>query len=380
MPREQIPVTPAVVRWARERAGYTTEAAQQRFAKISEWEEATSSPTYPQLEAMADTFKVPIAVFFFPEPPDVPPIEETFRTLPDVEIARLAPRIKLLLRKAKALQIALAELNNGQNPLDRQITRDIRSNPDIEPRELATIVRRYLNVSVEEQSSWADTDEALKQWRNRLTSVGVYVFKDKFQTDGFAGFCLTDQTFPVIYVNNTAAKARQIFTLFHELAHLLFHTSGIDTDADTYVDRLAGDARRVEIFCNQFAGTFLVPQDALAAALRGQAVTPEFVRDLSRQFHVSQLVVWRRLLDSRRIDRATYEDAQRRGADGAPYRPRPGGDYYNTQLAYLGRHFVALALSQYHQRRITTEQVADYLDVKPKNLAKLEERFLRGAA
>ena len=32
-----------------------------------------ASPTYPQLERMADTFKLPIAVFFFP---DSPPAED----------------------------------------------------------------------------------------------------------------------------------------------------------------------------------------------------------------------------------------------------------------------------------------------------------------
>jgi hypothetical protein len=53
--------------------------------------------------------------------------------------------------------------------------------------------------------------------------------------------------------------------------------------------------------------------------------------------------------------------------------------YYNTQLAYLGRPFVAMALKRYHQQGITEEQLADYLNVKPRNLATLEERFLRGA-
>jgi hypothetical protein len=39
-----------------------------------------------------------------------------------------------------------------------------------------------------------------------------------------------------------------------------------------------------------------------------------------------------------------------------------------------------MALRQYRGQRITEEQLADYLNVKPKNLATLEERFLRGTA
>src|SRR4051812_38696387 len=115
MANDQIPIPPALVTWARTRAGLSVAEAAQKFPRIDEWERATSFPTYPQLEAMADAFKLPIAVFFFPEPPQVPPIAETFRTLPDAEFERVPSAIRLLLRKAKALQLNLAEMTQGQN-------------------------------------------------------------------------------------------------------------------------------------------------------------------------------------------------------------------------------------------------------------------------
>ena len=377
---ERLPVTPALVRWARERAGFSFEEATRRFPKIQEWENGVVAPTYAQLEALADTFKVPVAVFFFPEPPKVPRIEETFRTLPEVAFDLLPPRIKLLLRKAKALQLALSELNDGTNPADRLITRDLRFHPTVEVEVMATQVRIYLGVSVEEQISWTTTEAALEAWRQRFADVGVYVFKDQFRMAGFSGFCLTDEEFPIIYLNNTSAKARQIFTLFHELAHLLFHTSGIDVEQDDYIERLVGDSRRIEVLCNRFAGEFLVPREALAEALRGIRIAPTSVADLSRRFKVSQLVIWRRLRDTNRISHAMYEDAHQRAlAEERQPRDR-GGDYYNNQLAYLGRPYVGLALSRYYQNKITEEQLADYLNITPKNIAPLEERFLRGAA
>lgn len=378
---ERLPVTPALVRWARERAGFSLEEATRRFPKIQEWEKGVVAPTYAQLEALAGTFKVPVAVFFFPEPPKVPRVEETFRTLPEAAFDLLPPRIKLLLRKAKALQLALFELNDGTNPAARLITRDLRFSPTVEIEVMATEVRSYLGVSVEEQTSWTTTEVALEAWRQRFADVGVYVFKDQFRIADFAGFCLTDEEFPIIYVNNTSAKTRQIFTLFHELAHLLFHTSGIDVEQDDYIESLVGDSRRIEVLCNRFAGEFLVPREALAEALRGIRISPTSVADLSRQFKVSQLVIWRRLRDTYRISRAMYEHAHQRALAEERRRPRDrGGDYYNNQLAYLGRPYVGLALSRYYQNKITEEQLADYLNIKPKNIAPLEERFLRGAA
>jgi hypothetical protein len=63
---------------------------------------------------------------------------------------------------------------------------------------------------------------------------------------------------------------------------------------------------------------------------------------------------------------------QKKGGEG-------GGNFYNTKIAYLGREYIGLALRQYHQNRIDENQLADYLDVKPKNVSTLEEYFVSGA-
>jgi transcriptional regulator with XRE-family HTH domain len=69
MPRQTIPITPSVLTWARERAGLSLDDASQTFRSIAAWERGESFPTYPQLEKLSDALKVPVAVFFFPEPP-----------------------------------------------------------------------------------------------------------------------------------------------------------------------------------------------------------------------------------------------------------------------------------------------------------------------
>jgi hypothetical protein len=89
-------------------------------------------------------------------------------------------------------------------------------------------------------------------------------------------------------------------------------------------------------------------------------------------------VVFRRFLDRGLIDEATYTEAARRWASQRQG-GGSGGDYYWTKLAYLGRDYVALALSQYRQNRINENQLADYLDTKPKNLAGIEDYFARGS-
>ena len=199
----------------------------------------------------------------------MPPIRESFRTLPDTEFERLPKVVRFLLQKAKAFQMNLAELTQGVNPAPRQIARDLRFRDSVTPERMAARVREYLGITVEMQSELHDDDSALKAWRSALQGVGIFVFKDAFRTDDFFGFSLYDDIFPLIYVNNSATKTRQTFTLFHELGHILFHTSGIDTPEDHFIPALSERNRRIEVLCNSFAAHFLVPEDAFARAVAG---------------------------------------------------------------------------------------------------------------
>lgn len=377
---EQLPINPLLLVWARERAGLSAEEAAQKFRRWADWEAGIAFPTYPQLEQLSDAFKVPIAVFFFPEPPEVPSINETFRTLPEEALNELPSRMRMLLRKAKVMQLNLAELTDGRNPAERVITRDLAFPADVDIAEMAAVVREYLGVTLNDQMSWRTTEEALKGWRTALIEVGIFVFKDAFRLENFSGFCLFDEEFPIIYVNNSVTKTRQIFTYFHELAHLIFHTSGIDTARDGYIPRLVGDARQIEIACNSFAGQFLLPEDAFDDAMAGRDVSEATAEVLASRFNVSREVIFRRLLDNGRVGEAEYDAAvQSWNAQRNVERP-PGGNPYWTSLAYLGREYVGLALSQYHRNRIDQTQLAEFLNTKPRYVGTLEEYYSRGIA
>ena len=57
-----------------------------------------------------------------------------------------------------------------------------------------------------------------------------------------------------------------------------------------------------------------------------------------------------------------------------------GGNYYYTKIDYLGPEYIGLAFQRYHQNQIDADQLADYLDTKPKNLTYLEEYVLQRAS
>lgn len=381
---ERMPITPEVLTWARERLGYSQEALAAKrtdFRKIAEWEESGKSrPTYRQLEKLAKDLWLPVAVFFFPEPPETPKIEETFRTLGSEQFAEIPPGIRLLLHKARGFQIGLDELNDGRNPARKQVVRDFPLQPTADLAAAAARIREYLGVSLNEQFGWKNDAAALKAWRSAFYDVGIAVFKDAFGDDNYSGFCLYDTEFPVIYVNNSNTKTRQIFTLFHELAHLLFETSGVERRGD-FRQALAHEHAQIEQRCNELANEILVPAAALDDELRRGYPLMQEAERLAKRFSVSSQVIYRNFKDEGLITQNDYEtavaewNAQWQSARKNK-KKRSGGDPYRTKLAYLGEDYVELAFRRYHEERIDDEELADYLSIPPKQIDKLEQTFL----
>ena len=66
----------------------------------------------------------------------------------------------------------------------------------------AQAVRDYLGITLERQTAWRSDELALKQWREAVENAGVFVFKAAFRQKDVSGFCLMDQNFPLIYLNN----------------------------------------------------------------------------------------------------------------------------------------------------------------------------------
>lgn len=374
---ELMPITPSIVTWARNRAGFSINEAEKTFRKISQWESGETLPTYPQLEQMSEKFKVPVAVFFFPEAPDVPAIDETFRTLSQDDLNNIPAKIRLLLRKANAMQINLVELNDGINPAKNLLTKDFTFSTDQELSVLANELRNYLGITIEEQFSWGSTEDALENWRQILTKHGIYVFKDAFREDSFYGFCLYDERFPIIYVNNSSAKTRQIFTIFHELAHLLFHTSGIDIVDDSYINTLPENSRKIEVACNRFAAQFLVPESSFNQELGQLPPNRDTAALLAGKYKVSREVIYRKLMDRGLISNREYTLTVSSWNSNQGKPASSGGNYYYSQLAYLGKNYVGLAFEKFYQNRFDVVQLADYLNITPKNVHAFEDQYLK---
>jgi len=383
------PINPVILQWARATAGLSIEDVVQKLKRkkitvdtVTAWENGEAFPDYIQLERLAyEIYKRPLALFFFPEPPVEETPQQAFRTLPESEIQRLSPRMRFLLRRARAMQINLEELYGGVNPAERQLVRDLEFALDAPVADLARAVREFLRIELDEQMQWRSSDAAFKAWRLALEDCGVFVFKDAFKEEIISGFCLHDSRFPLIYVNNSKAATHQIFTLFHELAHLLSGTGGIDTPDETYIRALVGRNRQIEILCNRFAAAFLVPEADFDQRIAPMPINEDSIRALAEQYSVSREVIARRLYEKHLMTQQSYDQMVRQWRTEATGRSGAGGNYYLTQGAYLGERYLELAFSRLYQNKISVDQLADYLGVKAKSIAGMEALlFAQGAA
>ena len=380
---------PTVLKWAREQSGFNSkEVAKQLKRKtitaqtISQWEKGTAFPSYSQLETLAyKIYKRPLALFFFPNPPDESDIKKSFRTLPE-SIKKLSPKMRIILRKARYMQLNVMELSEDKTSTtkkEKKIFEDIKFTTVSSINTLAQKVRKYLGVTLEEQKRWYNPnskknslDTAFKKWREVIQSHGVFVFKDSFKDSAFSGFCLYDKQYPVIYINNSEARARQIFTLFHELAHILFHTSGFDPLNENYFrGQLTNANQKIEAMCNEFTGAFLVPEESLP-----KEIDLNDIKKWADSYSVSQEVFLIRLLKNHKISKTTYNKVKNeilKKYQGFKATPKPGGgNYYATKETYLGKKYISLAFEKYYQKRISLNQLADFLDVKPKVITHID--------
>jgi len=189
--------------------------------------------------------------------------------------------------------------------------------------------------------------------------------------------------FPLIYLNNSTTKTRQTFSLLHELAHLLLNVAGISKFDTEYIRRLPSPERRLEMFCNQMAAEILIPSADFAGQLKGlhenvESQPENVFADLASRYGVSREAVLRRFLDMGRVSQGFYEAKARLWA--SQKKQGTGGDWYASQNVYLSARFAREVVRRHYRNQLSVEEASEFLGIKAKNFAGLEQRILQGAA
>lgn len=381
-----VPINPELLIWARESAGYDTKDAANRLGisqeKLESIEAGEAHITYAQLRKSADVYKRSLAAFFMAKPPPSKEPPRDFRMQPEYAGQPISPALNFELRKAWKHRDDVIELAQqmGRTMAVFEPTATMEQSPE----HTANYIRELLKVSVQDQLSWQNSSVALKHWKSVVETFGVLVFEvSRIPMEEMRGVSLWSDTLPVILLNGADSHNGRTFTLLHEFTHLLLRQGGI---CDLAPAQLESQDAKVEAFCNAVAGAALVPHEVLQQLLTSDhdyEWSMDELNELSKNFKVSKEVVLRRLLTLGKTTDGYYrhmrqifiEEYRRiREENKGKGGPSPAV----MAVRNLGRPFVGIVLSAYHDNMIGLATVSDYLGVKIKHLPRIESLVMRG--
>ena len=321
-------------------------------------------PRQAIINSIARELSIPPFTFYMerlPKPDEI---------LPDFRATNPVPRAKSRetidsIHFAEGIQRAVIQERVPGTPLLPAFTAN--SNSDVDA--FALEARRFFGITLEDQSGAKDAREFYVICRKKIEEKRIFVLHDSFpHTDG-SGFCLAHPLYPIIVVNTMKqTRGRRLFTLIHELAHVLMGKSGI---SDPFVRENA-----TERLCNRFAGAFLVPS-TYAASLLGPA-TPandpdlDDVRWASRRLKISQEATVLRLEQLRLYRLGIYEKWKRLIHNANPdYSEKKGGPpgpppQEKVKLAKYGFQFARAFENLLSDGRISEINLYRSTGLKPK--------------
>lgn len=371
-----------ILRWARENynmtPGETATAIGVDEARYLRWEDGEEFPTYAKLKKVSEVLHKPSALFFFPEPPQIDNIKGDLRTLPGEVSNRLSRQVIQAFETARSYQMDLQELYGM-----RKSVLALRHTFPTEQEALCQYFRDQIGFPIFAQKARHNDKIVFEIFREKFYELGIYVFKDAFKDNSVSGLCLNDDYFPIIMINNSMSFARQNFTLFHELYHLIANTSGAEIIRDDYYIYLDEQQSHVEKACDSFANEFLVPMEDFKTELKKQPLDEMRIADLASLYAVSKEAIMYKLYTMKIITPADYNALKEtfygdaiRNQQKKP--ERSGGNYYYTKLSYLGSKYTGDVFSQYFSGKIDSYRASEMLHSKVDHLPKLESVYFRG--
>jgi Zn-dependent peptidase ImmA (M78 family)/transcriptional regulator with XRE-family HTH domain len=290
----ELNINPEILQWARVEAGYDIPEIANKlsisFDRYNNWEKEGKNVPLGKLKHLADCFKRQLAVFFLPYVPESISKPNDYRILKPAE-SKLSKEVLMVLRDVTYFCEISRDIKGDAywNERYNWLAEIDRNKQDLSG--LAGWLREKLNINIESQLSWGSIYEAYRIWRQSVESqLGVLVLQFPMPLKEIQGFCLT-KTYPyAIVINSRLPYSNRIFTLFHELAHLINHHSGI-----CLIENIT-QKQTEEWACNSFAGNFLIPDTAIITTNELQ-----YIQLYANKMKVSREAYLRRLKENNSI-------------------------------------------------------------------------------
>ncbi|WP_277972430.1 helix-turn-helix domain-containing protein [Pantoea agglomerans] len=333
----------------------------------SKFEQAQGVPSVSQLIALCKLYDKPIGYFSDPD-------EGKFRfamraDTPDLLDSKLRNELIAKLKNIHAIEEA-AEAKQPEDLPNSLPIFTAKEEDLLRVADKAAEERRRLGVG--DASCVGDIVVLLESFDIRVIPFSHQSDGDEGMISGFSAF--SDKYGTAIYVNNhpSVSVERQIFSICHEYAHIIFHRDDYTGPAKTYRTR----GRQVspeEKVANHFAACFLIPEYALRKQFQMQGggwAYEETVLRLKSIYKVSYACMLDRLTKCKLISQKNsgylWALANRKG--WVRNEPNP----ITQPLAYKGR-LIVLSRKAWEAGAASESFISDLLEMNRKELGSLLE-------
>jgi Zn-dependent peptidase ImmA (M78 family) len=310
-------INPRIITWALDRQNLEPEqiaTATMTADKIRAWIREENHPTEAQAELLADKLKIPYLVLFLsaPPPPEKIPIPD-LRTRTNKPVSDPSPEFVSVINDVLTRQDWFREQKERGG---KKLSFVGKFTTDDSVVDVAASMRSVLGINNDFRQQCTSWAQFLRRLIVRVEASGILVMKSgvmghstrhSLDANEFQGFAVSDPYAPVVFINDTDARAAQIFTLAHELAHIWIGATGISNA------RLGGktlsELGKIERFCNQVAAEFLVPERSFTIAWQSYRSVQANLQKIAKYFWVSSLVALRRAYDLKKIDYDHFKQA-----------------------------------------------------------------------
>lgn len=363
-----IDVNHKVLVWARESLAISRNQASEKMGitakRLVQLEEGEKQPTLDELKELSKTYKRTIATLLLANPPKEKPLPTDRRTIDSKDLGNFHEKTIMAVRKARALAQSFVEL---RQELGIEIPKfNLSASIQEQPQDVAAKIRKHLNL--DELREIENINHALEAYIEKVESLGVAIFQLSLTQDKLRGFSIVDDIMPIIGIKRGGEQATaKIFTLFHELGHILLNEGGLcDLSEKTNIE--------IEKWCNAFSAEVLIPTSELLKMeivleqkhSNNKIWAKKDLVELGNYFHVGPLAILRSLLENKLTTPVFYKEkhqAWNKPQFGRAKHPE-GKNIAKETIREKGRTYISLAFSAYDQNRIDLKDLSDFLGIR----------------
>ncbi len=379
-------VTPRLVRWTRERSDLTVDVVAKKLSvspsTVDAWESGEARPTMRQAQQLAQKLSVPLGYLYLSAPPAEGLPLPDLRTVAGAPSRKPSPAFLDVLYDVLRKQQWYREYLESEDAPRVEFIGRFRLGDD--PKTVAADLRDTLRINDDLRQKSATWEAFLTQFARRAEANRVLVLRSgivgsnthrRLDVEEFRGFAISDDLVPVVFINSSDARAAQIFTLAHELAHLWIGQSGISNP--DYRQRSSQQQHEVDRQCDAIAAEILVPSDDFL--LRWDDLRPvnTNLQSLAARYRVSEFVVLRRAYELSKVQSDVYQHQYQKLLGRPRHRSSDGGgNFYRTLLSRNSTILTTALVAATAEGRVPPREAASLLSVRVATLSGIENYLL----